>query len=139
MSRSWLLPAVLVALAVGGCGTDEPAVDPTATVAPPAPASPPPSASRDPEPVADTREFVTAVRVGVPDVAAYRSDEEIGAIGAQICAGLVGGDPAGDLVATTRALNTADAEATDQATARELIKLAIDVACPGQAARVDEF
>ena len=137
MSRRWLAPAALAAvlLAAGGCsGGDDPAPVPPAS-----PSLPSAAASPDGEPVADTREFVTAVQVGLPAIAANRSDEEISAIGAQICAGLGGGDPADDLVATTRSLNTADAEATDHATARELIKLAIDVACPDQAGRVDEF
>jgi hypothetical protein len=42
-------------------------------------------------------------------------------------------------VAETRSLGTPDAEATDQATARELVKLAIDTTCPDQDRRVDEF
>jgi hypothetical protein len=43
------------------------------------------------------------------------------------------------VIAETRTLGTADAEATDEATARELVKLAIDTVCLDQAKRVDEF
>jgi hypothetical protein len=79
------------------------------------------------------------VQARVPDVAVDRRDEEIGAIAQQACASLAAGKSAAALVAETRSLGTADAEATDQATARELIKLAIDTVCPDQDGRVDEF
>ena len=133
MRARWLLPAVLTVLVASGCGDDPPPGPPPATAAPVLSDSP------GAAPVADSREFVTTVREALPDVAANRTDDEITALATGICAGLAGGDPADDLVATTRSLNTADAEATDHATARELIKLAIDVACPEHAARVTEF
>jgi hypothetical protein len=72
-------------------------------------------------------------------VAQGRGDAQIGAIGATACAALKARRPAGDVVALTRSLGTLDAEAIDEATARELVKLAIDTVCPDQAARVDEF
>jgi hypothetical protein len=133
MRARWLLPAVLTVLVASGCSDDPPPGPPPATAAPVLSDSP------SAPPVVDDREFVTTVREALPEVAANRTDDEIAALATGICAGLAGGDPADDLVATTRSLNTADAEATDHATARELIKLAIDVACPEHAARVTEF
>ncbi|GAA0806148.1 DUF732 domain-containing protein [Spirilliplanes yamanashiensis] len=136
MRARWLMPAVLAVLTVlttSGCGEDPPPGPPPATAAPVLSDSP------SAPPVTDGREFVTTVREALPDVAANRTDDEIAALATGICTGLAGGDPADDLVATTRSLNTADAEATDHATARELIKLAIDVACPEHAARATEF
>ncbi len=158
MRRTWLVPTVVAALAAalatGGCGGGEPSAAPL-TGAPPATAAPPtapPAGEPSSAPARATRtataataatgvprEFVTTVRESLPEVAAGRTDEEIGGLARQVCSGLAAGDPADDLVATTRSLGTADAEATDHATARELIKLAIDVACPGEAGRVDEF
>jgi hypothetical protein len=83
--------------------------------------------------------FVDVVRSRLPEVAADRRDEEIQAIADRACTALSGGADAGTIVAETRALGTLDAEATDHATARELIKLAIDTTCPDQDRRVDEF
>ncbi|MEV4640940.1 DUF732 domain-containing protein [Actinoplanes sp. NPDC049548] len=83
--------------------------------------------------------FVATVRDRLPEVALDRRDEELAAIGRQACADLAGGLDADKIVARTRSLGTADAEATDQATARELVKLAIDTICPDQDRRVDEF
>src|SRR4051794_18064417 len=76
--------------------------------------------------------FVRVVQARTPEIALDRRDEEIEAIAQQACASLAAGKKAGALVAETRTLGTADAEATDQATARELIKLAIDTVCPDQ-------
>ena len=130
--KKWLL---MVVLALAGCSSDA-----TPAAAPNPPAAATRAAAPDSgAPVVETREFVTAVRDGMTEVAAGRSDDEIGALGVHACAGLAAGTTADDLVATTRSLGTADAEAVDQATARELIKLAIDTACPDQASRVDEF
>jgi hypothetical protein len=84
-------------------------------------------------------DFVTVVRAKVPEVAVDRRDEEIEAIAQQACASLAAGKKADALVAETRSLGTADAQATDQATARELINLAIDTVCSAQRRRVDEF
>ena len=83
--------------------------------------------------------FVDVVRAQLPDVAVDRRDEELQAVADQACAALADGKDADGIVAQTRSLGTADAEATDQATARELIKLAIDTTCPDQDRRVDEF
>jgi hypothetical protein len=83
--------------------------------------------------------FVSAVQAKMPEIAVDRRDEEIEAIAQQACASLAAGTKADALVAETRALGTADAEATDQATARELIKLAIDTVCPAESDRVDDF
>jgi hypothetical protein len=84
-------------------------------------------------------EFVTVVKARLPKVAVDRRDEEISLVAEQACAGLSGGLPADQVIAETRSLGTEDAAATDPATARELVKLAIDTVCPDQAARVDEF
>jgi outer membrane receptor protein involved in Fe transport len=151
MRRTWLVPIIVAVLGTGGCGDDEPpatgappttATPATAAAAPTAdePSSATPRATRTATVATGVpREFVTIVRDSLPEVAAGRTDDEISGLARQICSGLAAGDPADDLVATTRSLGTADAEATDHATARELIKLAIDVACPGEADRVDEF
>lgn len=101
----------------------------TASASSSSPASSPAAAS----------EFVRVVRAKVPEVAAGRTDKEIRGIAQRACRGLARGDSADDLVAETRTLGTLDAEATDFATASELIKLAIDTDCPDQAGRVDEF
>jgi len=83
--------------------------------------------------------FARVVREKLPEIAADRRDAEIQAIADTACTELGAGKKADDIVAGTRSLGTLDAEATDQATARELIKLAIDTTCPGQSARVDDF
>jgi hypothetical protein len=88
---------------------------------------------------AGSAEFVAVVRRAVPEVARGRTDAEIAAIATTACTGLRAGVDGDALVATVQSLNTQDAEATDQATARELIKLAIDTNCLDQARRVDEF
>ncbi|HWS31931.1 MAG TPA: hypothetical protein VN408_04220 [Actinoplanes sp.] len=92
-----------------------------------------PSATTDPD------SFVGVVRAQLADIAAGRTDREIQAIAATACADLTAGASGDDVVDVTRALGTTDAEATDHATARELIKLAIDTTCLDQAPRVDEF
>jgi hypothetical protein len=79
------------------------------------------------------------VRERLPEIAVDRRDEEIEEIADRACAALADAGDAGAVVASTRSLGTADAEATDRATARELIKLAIDTTCPDQDRRVDEF
>jgi hypothetical protein len=82
---------------------------------------------------------VSVVRAQLTDIAADRSDADIQAIADTACAGLAAGRSTDEIVDTTRALGTLDAEATDHATARELIKLAIDTTCFDQRSRVDEF
>jgi hypothetical protein len=75
----------------------------------------------------------------VPEAASGRTDAEIAAVAVRACRGLAAGRSADDLLAEARSLGTVDAEATDPATARELVKLAIDTVCLDQAPRVDEF
>jgi hypothetical protein len=82
---------------------------------------------------------VAVVRARVPDVANGRTDAEIAAVARTACRNLARGTSADDVVAQAQSLGTLDAEATDQATARELVKLAIDTVCLDQARRVDEF
>jgi hypothetical protein len=75
----------------------------------------------------------------VPEVAAGRSTAEIAAIATTACRSLRAGRSAEEISAAAKSLGTLDAEATDDATARELVKLAIDTVCLDQARRVDEF
>jgi len=124
--RRLALAMVAVAFALGGCGEDAPAADPPSPSAPAARAS-------------AAAGFVDVVRAQLPDVAVDRRDEELRAVADQACAALADGTDGDEIVARTRSLGTQDAEATDQATARELIKLAIDTTCPDQDRRVDEF
>jgi hypothetical protein len=141
MRKLWLVAAATV-LILAGCGDDpEPATGPpatgtTATGAPAATEEPSAQTGTGAEPAA---EFASVVRDRVPEVAVDRRDDEIAAVARQACASLASGKEADALVDETRSLGTADAEATDQATARELIKLAIDTVCPEQSGRVDEF
>jgi hypothetical protein len=86
-----------------------------------------------------TAEFVRVVRARVPEVAAGRTTAEIAAIASRACRSLRAGREAGAVQAEARSLGTLDGEATDDATARELVKLAIDTTCLDQASRVDEF
>jgi hypothetical protein len=153
MRRLWA-PAAAMMLILTGCTAAEPAGAPaqTAEVTPSvAPAATSATTTAAAEPTRTTRKpapedtgsglagFVAVVRSRVPEVALDRRDEEIAAVAQQACASLAAGTSADALVAETRSLGTADAEATDQATARELIKLAIDTVCPDQRDRVDEF
>jgi hypothetical protein len=87
----------------------------------------------------DVQRFVVVVRHELPDVAAGRTDAELTAVAATACEGLATGAGADNVTADAQSLGTLDAAATDPATARELVKLAIDTVCPDQAARVDEF
>jgi hypothetical protein len=155
MARRWLITAVLL-LTLGGCG-DEPEAEPATvpvpatTSAAPVPASPsvlasrvavavspartapratPKAAGRD---RADPAEFVAVVQRTMPALALDRRDEEIAALAQQACASLAAGRSAGAVVAEVRTFGT------DQAGARELVKLAIDTVCPQQDRRVDEF
>jgi hypothetical protein len=134
------------AVVVAGCSDDgdatatgsaAPTVTQTVTVT----ASPTPSsaATASASATGDVAAFVAVVRAQLPEVAADRGDDEIGQLAVQACAALAEGRPADDVVAQMQSLGTLDAEATDQATARELVKLAIDTVCLDQADRVDEF
>ncbi|SDS59235.1 hypothetical protein [Actinoplanes derwentensis] len=119
--------AVMTVLALtAGCTTDTGGTPAEA-------ATPTPSATTDPD------SFVGVVRAQLPEIAEGRTDRQIQAIADTACTGLAAGESGDTIVDTTRTLGTADAEATDHATARELIKLAIDTTCLPQAPRVDEF
>jgi hypothetical protein len=125
--RRLALAMVAMAFALGGCDAETPAAGP------PSPASPAP-------PVESAGAgFADVVRAELPDIAVDRRDDELQAIADQACAALADGTGADAIVAETRSMGTQDAEATDQATARELVKLAIDRTCPDQDRRVDEF
>jgi hypothetical protein len=131
--------------ALTGCGGDDPAPTPggaaPASSSTPSPAATTPAGDGEATDDADpgSAAFVAAVREKLPVIAADRRDEEIGAIAEQACAGLSAGLKGDQIVAETRTLGTEDASATDQATARELIKLAIDQVCRDEAKRIDEF
>ena len=153
MTTRWLLTTTtalaLAATTLAGCGSDDP-VTPTAgatqpTAAPTSTAGGAPATPTDgqtsgaPAGADGSAGFVAVVRDKLPAVAADRRDEEIGTIAEEACAGLSGGRSADEVVAQALTLGTLDAEATDHATARELVKLAIDTVCPDQAKRVDDF
>lgn len=151
MTTRWLLTTTtalaLAATTLAGCSMDD-AAAPTAGSTASAPATATGSAPATPAegetggaPAGEdgSARFVAVVRDKLPAVAADRRDEEIGLIAEEACAGLSGGKSADEVVAQARTLGTVDAEATDHATARELIKLAIDAVCPNQAKRVDDF
>jgi predicted lipid-binding transport protein (Tim44 family) len=146
MARRWLIAALLL-LTLGGCG-DEPEAEP-ATVPVPATSVAPPASpstvakSRTTGPkAAPTRKaststnpagFVTVVQRKLPELVMDHRDEEIGALAQQACASLAAGRSADAVVTEVRTFGT------DQASARELVKLAIDTVCPEQDRRVDEF
>jgi hypothetical protein len=149
MTARWLLTTTAVlslAATLAGCGDDQPPAAAVPSSATPSsatpPSAPPPSGAPGADPAEDgagSAAFVAAVRAALPQTTADRRDEEIALIAEQACAGLSAGLTADQVVAETRTLGTEDAEATDEATARELIKLAIDKACLDQAARADDF
>lgn len=125
------LLVTLALLTAAGCAGDE---EPVLGEPPPAPTSVVGTgASAQPE------QFVLVVREQLPDVASGRTDEEIALIAETACDGLASGTPSDAVAAAAQSLGTLDAEANDPATARELVKLAVDTVCLDQAARVDEF
>ena len=155
----------LVLLLLTACGDDGPNVPDPGTVAsrlpsnlpsvPPLPSLPtslPTSLPSDlpsvptslpsvslPPGVTGMKQFISTVRARVPEVAKGRADAEIAAVGIAACTNLKAGRSADEIVTVTRSLGTLDAQAVDDATARELVKLAIDTMCPGEKDRVDEF
>ena len=148
MSRHWLAATLITLMALVGCSADgdveagdaSPTPTPTSSSATATPEdSPSEEASPSTDASAAAREFVAAVREKVPEITTDRTDEEIAAIGLLACQGLSSGQTAEQLIAVAQSLGTLDATATDPATARELVKLAIDTTCPDQAGRVDEF
>ncbi|MDI6102089.1 hypothetical protein QLQ12_26065 [Actinoplanes sp. NEAU-A12] len=146
MRRRWpMVAAVTVAVCVlAGCSDRAPEA-PAATsaaaaaTAPAAPATSVAATAANPGTASGPDGFVAVVRARLPEVAVDRRDEEIQAIADTACADLIAGRSADDIVTATRTLGTVDAEATDHATARELVKLAIDTTCFGERDRVDEF
>jgi hypothetical protein len=114
---------------------------PASTGTSPSPRIPAPSASTASGATGNggTAGFVKVVKAKLPEVAAGRSTAEIAAIATTACRSLRVGRSANRITVDARSLGTLDAEATDEATARELVKLAIDTSCIDQAARVDEF
>lgn len=156
MTRQLVAAAVtIVAVALTGCSGDDgedasglastPTPAETSTTAPASPAETPSgdetaaAASSVAEAVEGAREFAKVVRERVPEVARGRQDQEIAAVAVAACAGLAAGASADQLIAAARSLGSLDATAIDTATARELVKLAIETTCPDQADRVDEF
>ena len=131
-----LLVAAVLSCALAGCGGDD---GETATTPPGTTAATSAASALPAEPAGDVQEFVAVVRDRLPDVAAGRTHAELAAVATAACEGLAVGASADDVVANAQSLGTLDAEATDQATARELVKLAIDTVCPEESARVDEF
>ena len=143
MRRLWPVLAA-TALMLTGCGDDAPPAPAPAPAATTATATAtatatPEGSSAAATPPESTAGFVAVVRERLPEVAADRADEDIAAVAQEACTSLAAGTDADTIVAGTRSLGTADAEAVDHATARELIKLAIDTVCPDQDRRVDEF
>lgn len=161
MAKQWLAATALL-LALGGCGEEaaaEPATVPvpatTSEAPPPPPAKlPVEAATSTPDPrrttapklppieeVAGTGTdvFVAAVQSRLPEIALDRRDEEIAEIAERACAALLAAEEADEIVAETRTLGTGRPKATDRATARELIRLAIDTVCPDQDRRIGEF
>jgi hypothetical protein len=144
--RTAMMVLVLGVATLTGCTDDGPAAAPTPapatavpTTAAPAVSSAPATGDDDDAGDDTSAAFVATVQSKLPQIAADRRDEEIALIAEQACTGLSAGLEAEQVIAETRTLGTADAEATDEATARELVKLAIDTVCLDQAKRVDEF
>jgi hypothetical protein len=82
---------------------------------------------------------VAVVRAQLPEITRDRSARQVAALAVQLCDDLAAGRSGDAVVARAQSLGTLDASATDAATARELVKLAIDTVCLEQAGRVDEF
>ena len=109
------------------------------TPRPPAAAAAAPTSPAAPTAAPTGSRFVAVVRAQLPEVAADRTDEDVRQIAVRACQGLAEGRSSDEIVDEARTLGTLDGEATDAATARELVKLAIDTECLDQATRVDEF
>jgi hypothetical protein len=145
MAKRWLVAAVLL-LTLGGCG-DEPEAEPATVPVPatssatPVPSDPAVIASRavaarpartTPEAVGEQR-FVAVVQRDLPGLAMDHREDEIAALARQACAALAAGRSAGAVVAGARTFGVA------RASARALVRLAIDTVCPEQDRRLDEF
>lgn len=90
-------------------------------------------------PAAPTYAFVGVVREKLPELGQGRSDDEVQAMADVICNALAKGAKSADIVDATRSMGSRDGVPIDDATANEVVKLAIDISCPGQAPRVTEF
>jgi Protein of unknown function (DUF732) len=159
MAARWTATATALALAVAGCGGPAPATPPRPQPPAAEAASPAPSprhraaagttrAAVRPASTGDTTAgsgsagldgFVSAVRGRMPEVAEDRRDEELEQVATAACAALARGRTAGAVVAEARSLGTPDPAATDTATGRELVRLAIRHVCPAQSRRAGEF
>ena len=144
-----LRPAVTVMatiVALSGCtiNVNVPEQGATTPASRPATAKPTTAEPTATTPVADpataqTYAFVGVVREKLPELGNGRGDEEIQAMADVICNALAKDAKSEDVVDATRSLGSRDGVPIDTATANEVIKLAIDTSCPGQAPRVTEF
>ncbi|MEU4624783.1 hypothetical protein AB0G04_33030 [Actinoplanes sp. NPDC023801] len=117
-------------------GATTPATRPATTEA----TTTPPAADPALDPAtAQTYAFVGVVREKLPELANGRGDDEIQAMADVICNALAKDAKGEDVVDATRSMGSRDGVPIDTATANEVIKLAIDTSCPGQAPRVTEF
>ncbi|GAA4960401.1 hypothetical protein GCM10025331_59470 [Actinoplanes utahensis] len=139
-----LMATAIVALS--GCTVNVNVPGETATTPPTGPAATTPAgttpAGTTPAgtpPEAGTYAFVGVVREKLPELGGGRGDEELQAMADVICNALAKDAKSGDVVDATRSMGSRDGTPIDHATANEVIKLAIDTSCPGQASRVDEF
>ncbi|MEV0901907.1 hypothetical protein [Actinoplanes sp. NPDC049802] len=128
-------------VALSGCTVDvnvagEDAAAPTSRPATVKPTTTTPAA--DPE-TAVTYAFVSVVREKLPELGRGRGDDEVQAMADVICNALAEDAKSEDVVDATRSMGSRDGVPIDHATANEVIKLAIDTSCPGQAPRVTDF
>ncbi|PRX22573.1 DUF732 domain-containing protein [Actinoplanes italicus] len=141
MPRRWPTVTVMAAIiALSGCtvNVNVPEQDATAPATRPAVTTPAdtPATTEPGEPV---YAFVAVVREKLPELGEGRSDDEVQAMADVICNALAKDAKSEDVVDATRSLGSRDGVPIDYATANEVIKLAIDTSCPGQAPRVTEF
>ncbi|WP_328473738.1 hypothetical protein OHA21_13300 [Actinoplanes sp. NBC_00393] len=135
MLRRWPTVTVMAAIvALSGCTVNvnvpgEGAAAPTSR----------PTTAQPTTTTAVTYAFVSVVREQLPDLGSGRGDDEIQAMADVICNALAKDAKSEDVVDATRSMGSRDGVPIDHATANEVIKLAIDTSCPGQAPRVTEF
>jgi hypothetical protein len=146
MPRRWPTVTVMAAIvALSGCTVNVNVPEQDATT----PASRPATTTQatttpvaDPattQPQAPTYAFVGVVREKLPELGEGRSDDEVQAMADVICNALAKDAKSEDVVDATRSLGSRDGVPIDVATANEVIKLAIDTSCLGEASRVTEF
>jgi ABC-type glycerol-3-phosphate transport system substrate-binding protein len=131
---TWLAAAVLLAGA-GACADDAGAVP----VEVPAPGATTATAEHvlaagHPGKHERTVRFVARVRADYPGMTVDQRDEEIVAIADQTCTALASDTGSAAVVARVRELG-----APDDATARKLIRMSIDIVCPDQDRHVGDF